>query len=235
MTVFSIIGVVLTNLFGLNIGYSYYINRTTLIQEYNEVLFTIIFFNALNWSLYAIVSKNIFLYTCNICSIISSFGFNKILYKYIDLKKVKYIEIISLIGILYQLTMIFIVNFSNTINDSINDSINHTMNDQPNKSIIINICGSVAMSSSLLTNFSPLLIIKRVIDTKDPSLIYLPQAIIGTINLSCWLIYAFIINDIYQIITDIFGISMCLMQIIIYTFYTLDSPYSSNKFFALNL
>jgi solute carrier family 50 protein (sugar transporter) len=219
MVIFPIIGVILSNLFGLNIAYSYYINRTTLLQEYNEILFTIIFFNALNWSLYGIISKNIFLYTCNICSIISSFGFNNILYKYIDIKKVKYIEMISLIGILYLLTMTFIINF--IVND--------------NNKLIINICGSVAMSSSMITYFSPILIIKRVIDTKDPSLIYLPQAIIGTINLSSWLIYAFMINDIYQILTDIFGIAMCLIQIIIYTFYTLDSPYSTNKFFALNL
>jgi solute carrier family 50 protein (sugar transporter) len=126
---------------------------------------------------------------------------------------------ISLIGILYLLTMTFIINF--IVND--------------NNKLIINICGSVAMSSSMITYFSPILIIKRVIDTKDPSLIYLPQAIIGTINLSSWLIYAFMINDIYQILTDIFGIAMCLIQIIIYTFYTLDSPYSTNKFFALNL
>lgn len=223
MSVFSIIGVILSNFFGLNIAYSYYLNRTTLIQEYNEILFTIIFFNALNWALYGVVSKNIFLYTCNICSIISSFGFNKILYKYIDLKKVKYIEFISLICILYLLSMIFIINFVDT------------MNIPTNKSIIINICGTVALSSSMITYFSPIIIIKRVIDTKDPSLIYLPQAIIGTINLSSWLIYAFMINDIYQILTDIFGITMCLIQIIIYTFYTLDSPYSSNKFFALNL
>lgn len=119
--------------------------------------------------------------------------------------------------------MIFIINFVDS------------MNDQPNKSFIINICGTVALSSSMITYFSPIIIIKTVIDTKDPSLIYLPQAIIGTINLSSWLIYAFMINDIYQILTDIFGITMCLIQIIIYTFYTLDSPYSSNKFFALNL
>lgn len=223
MSVFPIIGVILSNFFGLNIGYSYYLNRTNLIQEYNEILFTIIFFNALNWALYGVVSKNIFLYTCNICSIISSFGFNNILYKYIDLKKVKYIEFISLICILYLLSMTFIINFVDS------------MNNQPNKSLIINICGTVALSSSMITYFSPIIIIKTVIDTKDPSLIYLPQAIIGTINLSSWLIYAFMINDIYQILTDIFGIAMCLIQIIIYTFYTLDSPYSSNKFFALNL
>ena len=59
MLIFPIIGVVLTNLFGINIGYSYYSNRTNLVQEYNEILFTIVFFNALNWSLYGIVSKNV--------------------------------------------------------------------------------------------------------------------------------------------------------------------------------
>ena len=76
-----------------------------------------------------------------------------------------------------------------------------------------------------------MLIIKRVIDTKDPSLIYLPQVIIGIVNLSCWLIYAFMIDDIYQILTDIFGLIPCVIQIIIYIFYKIDYP---NKFFAFN-
>lgn len=203
MLIFPIIGVILTNLFGINIGYSYYINRTNLIQEYNEILFTVVFFNALNWALYGIVSQNIFIYTCNIFSIISSFGFIQIMYKNIDFKKLKYIELISLICILYLLTMIFVINF---------------IADDNNK-LVINISGGVALSSSLCTNFSPMLIIKKVIETKDTSLIYLPQAIIGFINLSSWLTYALIIDDIYQILTDIFGISMCLMQIVIYILY----------------
>lgn len=46
------------------------------------------------------------------------------------------------------------------------------------------------MLSSISTYFSPLLIMKKVIMTKDSSLIYLPQAVVGCINLSCWLIYS---------------------------------------------
>jgi len=205
LVIFPVIGVVLTNFFGLNILYSYVINRTKLVQEYNEILFTIIFFNCINWIIYSIVIKDIFLYTCNISSIISSFGFIQILYKYIDISKLIYIELISCLFILCVLTIIFLLNFTYNISEN----------------VFINITGNCAMFSSLSTYFSPLLIIKKVINTKDLSLIYLPQAIIGTVNLSCWLVYGILINDIYQIITNSLGLGMCLFQVFIYLLFSI--------------
>jgi uncharacterized protein with PQ loop repeat len=205
LVIFPVIGVVLTNFFGLNILYSYVINRTKLVQEYNEILFTIIFFNCINWIIYSIVIKDIFLYTCNISSIISSFGFIQLLYKYIDISKLIYIELISCLFIIYLLIIIFLLNFTYNISEN----------------VFINITGNCAMFSSLSTYFSPLLIIKKVINTKDPSLIYLPQAIIGTVNLSCWLVYGILINDIYQIITNSLGLCMCLFQVFIYLLFSI--------------
>jgi uncharacterized protein with PQ loop repeat len=205
LVIFPVIGVVLTNFFGLNILYSYIKNRTKLLQEYNEILFTIIFFNCINWIVYSIVIKDIFLYTCNICSLISSFGFIQILYKYIDISKLIYIELISCLFILYVLTIIFLLNFTYNISEN----------------VFINITGNCAMFSSLSTYFSPLLIIKKVINTKDPSLIYLPQAIVGTVNLSCWLVYGIMINDIYQIITNSLGLGMCLFQVFVYLLFSI--------------
>jgi len=205
LIIFPVIGVILTNFFGLNILYSYVFNRTKLVQEYNEILFTIIFFNCINWIIYSIVIKDIFLYTCNICSLISSFGFIQILYKYIDILKLFYIELISCLFIIYILTIIFLLNFTYTISAN----------------IFINITGTCAMFSSLSSYFSPLLIVTKVINTKDPSLIYLPQAIVGTINLSCWLVYGILINDIYQIITNSLGLGMCLFQVFIYLLFSI--------------
>lgn len=197
--IFPIIAVLLTNLFGLNILNTYYKNRINLIYEYNEIQFTIIFFNSINWMIYGSVSKNICLYVANIFTLLFSFGFIQILYKYIELSKLKYIEIISLIFIIYFIVIIYIINFTYV-----------------DKSIIIDITGTLSTISSICTYFSPILIIKKVIETKDNTLIYLPQVLIGIINLSCWLIYGIVLNDIYQIITDSFALSMCLLQLIIY-------------------
>jgi solute carrier family 50 protein (sugar transporter) len=200
---FPIIGVILNNLYGINIIYSYINNRNNLINEYNEILFSITFFNALNWSLYGILVKDIFLFICNFASIIGSFGFIQILYKYIKADKLIYIEIISLFFLTYFLIMLYLINFVKNISFM----------------IITNIVGNSVTISSILTNFSPLLIIKHVISTKDTTLIYFPQALIGTINLSCWLVYAILINDIYQIITDTVGLTFCVIQIGVYIRY----------------
>lgn len=205
LLIFPIIGVILSNFFGLNILYSYVKNRANLINEYNEILFTILFFNSINWILYSIMVKDIFLYLSTLFSLLSSFGFIQILYKYIDISKLIYIEIISIIYIIYFFIIIFFIQFIPNIPSY----------------IYINITGYTAMITCILSYFSPLLIIKKVIITKDNSLIYFPQAIIGTINLTCWLIYSIIIDDIFQIITDVLGLSMCVFQIIIYFLFSI--------------
>ena len=205
LLIFPIIGVILSNFFGLNILYSYIINRTNLTKEYNEILFTIIFFNSFNWILYSVMVDDIFLYFSTLFQLISSFGFIQILYKYMDISKLIYIEIISIIYIIYFFIIIFLIHFIPNIPSN----------------IFINITGYTAMITCISTYFSPLLIMKKVIVTKDNTLIYLPQAIIGSINLTCWLVYSIIINDIFQIITDILGLSMCLFQIIIYFIFSI--------------
>jgi hypothetical protein len=98
----------------------------------------------------------------------------KILYKHIIIEKLFYITYIF-----YFLSLLFIGTFS-TID----------------KNTFVNIIGI----SSITTNLSPILIIRKVIETQDTSLIYLPQALIGLINLLYWLAYSIIINDLYQIL-----------------------------------
>ena len=197
--IFPIIGVILTNFFGMNILCSYYKNRINLIHEYNEIQFTIILFTSINWMIYGIVSKNIFLYVSNIFTLFSSFGFIQILYKHLEFSKLIYIELISLIFLTYIIAIVFIINFINL-----------------NKSLLINITGTVCTTSSILSYFSPIIIIKKVIETNDNTLIYLPYILIGLVNLSFWLCYGIIINDIYQILTDSFSLLICIVQIIIY-------------------
>ncbi len=197
--IFPIIGVILTNLLGANIIYTYYENRNIEKQKYNEYLFYILFFNSLCWLLYSIITIDIYIFFSVILSLIGSFGFIQILYNKINEREKIYIEIICTLYFIYFMSIIYFINFT-----------------KYNVKMII---GIVAMLTSISTNISPLFVIKKVIKQYNNELIYLPQALIGTLNLSCWLAYAIMINDIYQLITNALGLSMCLLQIVIYFCY----------------
>ena len=69
--IFPILGVVLTNIFGLNIFKSYLDNRAKLVQNYNEILFYVIFNNMSCWLLYSILIKDIFIFLSCILTFIS--------------------------------------------------------------------------------------------------------------------------------------------------------------------
>jgi solute carrier family 50 protein (sugar transporter) len=202
--VFPIIGVILTNLLGFNIMISYYQNRTNQIKKYNEYLFYVIFFNCLSWMLYGIVTNDQLIFLCCIISLFFDFWFIQILYKYIDLTKLFWIEILSSSFLIYLITITYLLSFT---------KINK-------ENVLVPIIGIISTISSISTYISPLIIISEVIKTKSNELIYLPHALIGCINLSCWLIYAIMIKDIYQIITDILGLFMCVIQVCVYIIYS---------------
>ena len=199
--IFPILGVVLTNIFGLNILRSYLINREKLINEYNEILFYIIIFNVYFWLFYSIVIKDIFIFLSCISSIISSFGFIQIMYKHIKPEKLIYIESISIICLLYLLTIIFLLNFT---------SISLYKVQQ--------IVGISCILSTITVNITPLLIIKQVITTQNTDLIYLPQIFINSINYLCWFIYSTINYNIFLIIPNCISLILCLFQFIVYVF-----------------
>jgi len=208
--IFPIIGVILTNLLGANIIYTYYENRNIEKQEYNEYLFYILFFNSLCWLLYSIITIDIYIFFSVILSLLGSFGFIQILYNKINEMKKIYIEIICTLYFIYFMSIIYFINFTNY-----------------NVKMIV---GIVAILTSISTNISPLLVIKEVIKQKTNKLIYLPQALIGILNLSCWLAYAIMINDIYQLITNALGLSMCLLQIVIYFYYNKNNTVLPSDF-----
>jgi hypothetical protein len=198
---FPIFGVILTNIFGLNIFKSYLDNRKKLIQNYNEILFYVIFNNMLCWLLYSILIKDIFIFLSCILTLISSFGFISIMYKYIKLEKLIYIEIISLIGLIYFIIIIYLINFTNI------------------KSYIIEkIVGITCIFMDISSNTLPFLIIYKVIKTKNTELIYLPHATINFINHLCWLLYSIINYNIYLLISNIISIGLLLFQIIVYIY-----------------
>lgn len=197
--IFPIIGVILTNLIGLNILKTYIDNRLQIKKEYNEVLFYIVFFNSISWLFYGIFIKNIFITLSTPCSLISSFFFIQLLYKNIKYEKIIYIELISSFFIIYFFLLLIIINYSNI-----------------NENWTQHILGSTAVTTSILYNLSPMLIIREIILTKNNSLIYLPQALIGFVNLVCWFIYGLMINNIYQLITNGICTIVCFIQIILY-------------------
>ena len=197
--IFPILGVVLTNIFGLNIFKSYLDNRAKLVQNYNEILFYVIFNNISCWLLYSILIKDIFIFLSCILTFISSFGFINIMYKHIKVEKLIYIEIISLIGLIYFIIIIYLINF--TIIKSY---------------IIKKIVGNTCMFMDVGSNIVPFLIIYNVIKTKNTELIYLPHATINFINHVCWLVYSIIDYNIYLLISNSISICLLLVQLIVY-------------------
>jgi hypothetical protein len=213
---FPTLGVILTNLFGLSILRSYLLNRNELINEYNEILFYLILFNTQLWLLYGTIIKDIFIFFSSIISIISSFGFIQIMYKHIKIEKKIYIEILTIFGILYILVIIFIINFTSI-----------------NINIIRQLVGLSCMLITIATNISSLLIIRQVITKQDTELIYLPQIFINSINYLCWIIHAFIIDDIFIIVTN----SICLFILLfIFVIYLIISVINNKnkKIYAIN-
>ena len=144
--VFPILGVILTNFFGLNIFKSYLDNREKLLQNYNGILFYGIIINITYWLLYSTLIKDIFIFLSCILTLIFSFGFIHIIYKHINFEKLIYIEILSLLGLLYLITIIFLLNFTNI-----------------KLNIIVKIVGFTCIFTDICSNIAPLLIIYQVI------------------------------------------------------------------------
>lgn len=199
--IFPIVGVILSNLFGFNICKTYIENRLVQQKEYNEPLFNIIFYNSISWGFYGIIFNDIFVYLSVLSTLLFSYLFIQNLYKNLKIEKLFLFELTNCIFITYFLFLVFLFNFSQY------------------SFIVKIIIGYTSIITTIITNISPLLIIREVIKTKNNSLIYLPQALIGLINLSCWVTYGFLINDLYQIIANSICIFFCLLQIIAYYSY----------------
>ena len=204
---YGLIGVILMNLIGLNIGYSYIINKNEIKHEYNHNLFYIIFFSSLNWILYSIIILDHYIFLSCISSLICTFGFMQILYTdlYINKSsKLLWIEIWCCIYMIFIFVLVYLYYFMFIISIE----------------LITKILGISSMILSIATNISPMLILYEVIQTSNVEKIYLPQALIGLFNLIVWLIYSIIIDDIFQIITNAICGIMCLLQCIVYCYYS---------------
>lgn len=197
--IFPTLGVMLTNIFGFNILKSYILNRDKLIHEYDEILFYTIIFNTTGWILYGAVIKDIFIFTSGITTLISSFGFIQIMYKYINPGKLIYIEIISISSYLYFISIIGLINFSNIDINKIKLTL-----------------GISCIFSTIIMNVTPLLIIKQVIITQKTDLIYYPNALINFITYCCWFIYSILHYNVILLITNSVCLTLCLSQLLVY-------------------
>lgn len=204
LSLIPISAVILTNAIGCNIIYSYYINRHEMIKKYNYLLFYVTFFSSLSWLVYGIITNDIYVWLSTFCSLFGSYMFIQLLHKQINNKYLWIIELFCFILYIYFMGLTFGLTFIE--NNQIQNKLKQ-------------IHFIVSMSLSIGTNFSPILILYEVIKTSNSELIYLPQALIGIVNLSMWLIYALFIDDIYQIITDVVSLVMCLIQLLVYFYY----------------
>lgn len=200
-----IFAVVLTNIIGLNIINSYWKNREKIIKKYNYLLFYLTFISSFCWFVYGILTNDIFVWLSVFSSLFGSLMFIQVLHKEINPKYLFWIELLCGIFYVYFMFVTLIISF---------------ISDNNILKIVKQIHYILSMAMSISVNFSPMLILYEVVKTKNTELIYLPQAFINLINLLMWLIYAISIEDIYQVITDVVGMIMCLIQIIVYVYYT---------------
>lgn len=202
--VFGIAGVIISNLLGLRIGISYWKSRPALTHEYNEYLFYLSFASCINWIYYSILTDDIYVYASCVITLITTFGFIQMLFHSIQTNQTKLIiiEICSLIMLVLWLSLIGL-QILNLIS----------------LDLTIQIMGWACLAISVGKNFSPCLVIGQIIKSKDPTLIYFPQAFLGFINLALWTGYSIAIGDIFQIVSNGLSALVCLVQLVVWTYY----------------
>ena len=80
--ILGIIGVIISNLLGLRIGFSYWRSRDIpeLPHQYNEYLFYLSFASCINWIYYGILTSDIYVFASCVITVITTFGFIQMLY-----------------------------------------------------------------------------------------------------------------------------------------------------------
>jgi uncharacterized protein with PQ loop repeat len=199
---YGVVGVILSNLLGLRIALSYVKNRLSQAHDYNEYLFYLSFASCVNWVYYSILTQDIYVFTSCIVSIITTFGFIQVIFQGLQTKpeRLLQIEIASILFILYWLTIILIHSILGLISDD----------------LATQIVGLGCLIVSISKNFSPSLVLYKVVTTQDTTLIYFPQAFIGFLNLGLWVAYSIRIGDLFQILSNGASALVCLVQLIIY-------------------
>jgi len=199
---YGVVGVILSNILGLRIALSYVKNRLAQSHDYNEYLFYLSFASCINWIYYSVLTEDVYVFTSCVMTVITTFGFIQTIFHGLQTKpeKLLQIEIASILFILYLLTIILIHSIFGLISDD----------------LATQIVGLGCLIVSIAKNFSPSLVLYKVVTTRDTTLIYFPQAFIGFLNLALWVAYSIKIGDLYQVLANGASALVCLIQLIIY-------------------
>ena len=198
--VYPIIGIIITNILGGNLIYTYYKNKDLLDKEKQNInIFAIIFFNSINWAIYSIWFNYLFIFLGSILILIGSFLCITIYYEETHNKKL--FELIVFLYYIYLIIYISILCFSN---------------------IDINIKNTI-VNYSLISNFfyfiAPYTNIYNIIITKSTETLYLPFTILNLIGSCVWLVYGINNNSIFQIAVYSFGLMTTIIEFLLIIIY----------------
>jgi hypothetical protein len=212
-----IAGILLSNIFGLNLIYTFTINRNGLdSRDYNEVLFPVLFINNINWFIYGILYHDLYISLSCLCGTYGTFLTSILFYKYskreilnnhvfsciLETYNLLIIEIIFIVFLTYIISIIYLSIFINV-----------------NADIILAIVNNSTLFTHILTFTIPFYTLRKIIKLGNTESIYTPFTFIGLVNSLLWTIYGFNQNNIYQIITNGYGIISSFIQILITIYY----------------
>ena len=198
-TIFGMLGFFLGLIFGIS-PYTYF--KKIQLHEINlpDIPLSMLIFNYSNnqlWLAYGILLKEFIMIFGNIINLIIDIIFLIwYIYYYVD-KKNKKCSYYSGILLLITIFLFFIlVNFF------------------PEK-----LLGKSAMIFNILMFFGPCQNIFKVIKTGNYKLLSILSSSIGFIMSFCWVLYGVFINNINSIIPNLFGVILCLIQMLFYLIY----------------
>lgn len=216
--IFPIGGLILINCLGLNLFYSYYINvdkqsdaldSQPLILLENSIELTInnififitFFFNSINWTIFALWYNDLWIFLGGLCMPIGSILCVMLLYTTLNKFQKRKVEIIFILGYLYLLIYIILINYV-PINIDIKNLI-------VNYSLLFNIFYFISPLSSFI----------EIIKNKSTKTLYLPFTIINMIASTLWLVYGILLNNYFLIAIYSTGILTALVETFLYIYY----------------
>lgn len=204
--IIPIAGIILSNIFGINLIYTFNQNKEEYpVKEYNKLLFPILFINNINWFLFGILYEDLYITLSCLIGTFGTFLTTMLFYKYSDIYTMRLIEIILNIFMLYVILIIYLKIFFVVYND-----------------IILEIISTTTIITHVITYTIPFYTIKKIIDSGNTESIYTPFTFIGFINSFLWTIYGFNQNSMYQIIPNGYGILSSFIQIGITIWYIIN-------------
>lgn len=209
--IFPISGLLLVNFLGLNLFNTYYQNVDKLpeeIIELNIFIFTIFFFNSINWMIFSLWYNDLWIFLGGICMPIGSILCVLLLYNTLSKINKRYIEAIFIFAYIYILLYVIIINYIPIDIDIKNTIVNY--------SLLFNIFYFITPLSSIIT----------IIKNKSTKTLYLPFTIINTSSSVLWLVYGILLNNYFLIAIYSLGLLTALIEIILYLYYNITCSFN---------